>query len=158
MSALSLELGPEVKDLVCECCGKNVHRVFGFISRDEQAYGVYFALLNHHDGDHRIVLSMSIGDWWNDDPADIATRRWCVLHIRSSEDNWATRIGEPEESNHFPWADGGKALSRSEMLACSDKDDFFAVSDFVVQQDPAVLSFLEGREIDSTGRTRNSIL
>jgi hypothetical protein len=34
-------------------------------------------------------------------------------------------------------------------------DDFFAVSDFIIDHDPAVLSYLSGEELNITGRVCN---
>lgn len=46
----------------------------------------------------------------------------------------------------------GIALTREEALASSMKEDFFAVADYIVEEDPAVNSYLMGQQINIRGR------
>ena len=41
----SLELGGEVANLTCGCCGKPFKSVCGFIKKDDWAHSTYFATL-----------------------------------------------------------------------------------------------------------------
>jgi hypothetical protein len=41
----SLELGDEVSNKTCDCCGEPYKSVVGFIKRNDDAYAVYFATL-----------------------------------------------------------------------------------------------------------------
>jgi hypothetical protein len=44
----SLELGEEVSNIKCECCGQQFKSVCGFIKKDDDAYSVYFVMGDNH--------------------------------------------------------------------------------------------------------------
>lgn len=150
-SGYEAELGPLIINLTCECCGRPVKRVWGFVSKDQGAHAVYYSLMVDHDDRRWVVHTLSIGNWWDDNAVD--SRAWMCLQSWSDGSNFNVKIVEPEESNHFPWPSGGRPLSRSEALADPRIGEFFAVVDFVNAHDPAVNSFLNGDEnINITGR------
>jgi hypothetical protein len=64
----------------------------------------------------------------------------------------AEQIDEPGASRHKDFKSLAIALSRDEALSSALKDDFFAVADYVVVEDPAVNSYLMGREVNIRGR------
>jgi hypothetical protein len=144
-----IELGPRVVALICDCCGQRVHRVWGSVAKDGIAHSVYFSLLTKHDGIATVGHTVSLGSWWNEAATD---KFWLYLQSRPSDDTFASRIGEPEEANQYPWIMGGTALSRKQALEHPFRDEFFAVTDFVNTHDPAVHSYLQGMEIDSALR------
>ena len=45
MSELSIELGEELSTIGCDECGGDHKSAYGFICKNEDAYGVYFASL-----------------------------------------------------------------------------------------------------------------
>ena len=64
MSLYTLEAGEYIYRLKCECCGKPKKRVFGFVSKDNDAHAVYYALLNVTEDKPRVGLTVSVGPWW----------------------------------------------------------------------------------------------
>jgi len=56
--AFSLELGEDVSNFKCNCCGEQFTSVCGFIKKDDDAYSVYFATL--HTGHKEIVADLTI--------------------------------------------------------------------------------------------------
>jgi len=146
----SLELGDEVSNKACQCCGEQYQSVVGFIKRDNDAYGVYFAALQTGHPDITVGLTVSIGKWWDDTALD--ERHWIYLTIKPSEENFNMRIEEPNCSSHFSFKPLGIALTREEALASSLRDDLFAVADYIVAEDPAVNSYLMGQQINIRGR------
>lgn len=145
------ELGPFVINLTCECCGRPVKRVWGFVSKGDVAHAVYYSLLVDHDEGRWVIHTLSVGNWWDDDAVN--ERTWICLRSWSDDDNFNVKVLDPKDSNHFPWESGGKPLTRREALADPGIDEFFAVADFVNAYDPAVNSFLSGDEnVDITGR------
>jgi hypothetical protein len=141
----SLELG-DVAIVLCNHCGKQMMSVCGFIKRNSNAYSVYFALL--HTGHDEVValLTISIGQWWDEDAFD--QRSWLVLTVRPSEKQFDMRIEEPEQSRHSKWKPLGTALSRTEALRSPLRDEFFAVADYIVESDPTVKSYLNEQPLD----------
>jgi hypothetical protein len=145
----SLELGPHVVNLTCECCGKPVKRVWGFVSKNQSAHAVYYSLLVEHDT-RWIIHTLSIGNWWDDDAKD--QRAWICLRAWNDGSAFPLQVLEPAESNHYPWESGGAALTRAQALSDPRIEDFYAVADFVNVNDPAVNSFLLGEGVNIKGR------
>ena len=146
----SLELGEDVSNITCNCCGKPFKSVCGFIKKDDNAYAVYFATLHTGHSDIVVGLTVSIGKWWDD--SALHERQWIFLTVKPSATNFDMRVEEPESSRHADFKALGVALSRQKALLSDLKDDFFAVADYVVDEDPAVNSYLRGREVNIRGR------
>jgi hypothetical protein len=146
----SLELAEEISNITCDCCGERFKSVCGFIKKDDDAYSVYFATLYTGHSDIAMDLTLSIGKWWDDTALD--QRHWIFLKVEPSAENFNMRIEQPEGSRHKDFRPLGIALSRDEALSSPLKDDFFAVADYVVAEDPAVNSYLMGHEVNIRGR------
>jgi len=150
----SIELGEEVANLICNCCGTPFKSVCGFIQKDGWAYSIYFATLQTGHDKTSMGLTISIGKWWDDSNESILQREWVYLDVWPSEDDsgYEMRIEDPESSRHAKSAFLGRKLEPEEARNSSKRDDFFAVSDFILDNDPAVRSYLEGQEINIAGR------
>ena len=145
-----LQLGPKLREVVCDCCGQIKNRVWGTVSRANVAHAVYFALLNSDEPQPRVGLTLSVGPW--SDETNPADRLWVQIEIRRVVGEVKMRVNEPTESSFYPWELGGKPLSRSEALANKLLEEFWAVADFIVAEDPAVVSYLISEPVDSKGR------
>jgi hypothetical protein len=146
----SLELGGEISNKTCPCCGEQYKSVVGFIKRDNDAYAAYFATLQTGHKDITVGLTVSVGKWWDDTALD--ERHWVYLTVKPSPTNFNMRIEEPESSPHVNFKPLGIALSRDEALSSDLKEDFFGVADYIVLEDPAVNSYLMGQEVNIYGR------
>jgi hypothetical protein len=93
-----------------------------------------------------------VGKWWDDTAFD--ERHWIFLTVKPSSANFDMRIDEPDGSRHSSFKPLGIALSRDEALLSDLKDDFFAVADYIVVEDPAVNSYLMGNKVNIRGRVR----
>ena len=147
---LTVELGDEVSNLLCPCCGKPYKSVCGFISKNSDAYSMYFATLQSGHEEICVGLTLSIGKWWDDDALD--ERHWILLTIRPTPTDFGMRVDEPESSSHANFKPLGIALTRAQALESPLKEQFFEVADFIVENDPAVNSYLLGKPIDISGR------
>jgi len=154
-SGFSLELGPEVANIICDHCGKPFKSVNGYIKKDDWAYSVYFATLQSGHDDISVGLSISIGKWWDDTAVD--ERSWVYMRVWPSESGsgFEVRIEEPESSRHMNLKNLGRKLSRAAARKSPLLNDFFAVADYAIDNDPAVLSYLSGEEINIAGRVCN---
>lgn len=146
----SLELGDEVSNKICHCCGERYKSVVGFIKQDNEAYAVYFATLQTGRPDITVGLTVSIGKWWDDTALD--ERHWIYLTVRPSPENFNMRIDEPNCSPHLNFKPLGIALTRQEALASSLRGEFFAVADYIVPEDPAVNSYQMGKVVSKARR------
>jgi hypothetical protein len=150
----SLELGPEVANIICDHCGHSFKSVNGFIKKDDWAYSIYFATLQTGHDDIEAGLTVSIGKWWDDSNSAVAGRNWVYMRVWPSESGsgFEMRIEEPEGSRHVNFTNLGNKLSRSEALQSPLLHEFFAVADYAIDNDPAVISYLSGNEINIAGR------
>jgi len=87
---------------------------------------------------------------WDDTALD--ERHWICLTVKPSDGNFNMRVEEPEVSRHKDFKPLGIALSREKALSNELKHDFFAVADYIVVEDPAVNSYLLGKEVNIRGR------
>ena len=62
------------------------------------------------------------------------------------------RIEEPEGSRHINFKSLGNKLTPSEARQSPLLNDFFLIADYAIDDDPAVLSYLSGEEINIVGR------
>ena len=150
----SLELGPEVANITCDHCGKPFKSVNGYIKRNDWAYSVYFATLQAGHEDIVVGLTVSIGKWWDDSASSVAERSWVYMRVWPSESGsgFEIRIEEPEGSRHVNFKNLGNKLTPDEARKSPLLNDFFAVADYAIDNDPAVLSYLSGNEINIAGR------
>ena len=149
----SLELGSEVANLTCDCCGKPFKSVCGFI-RTTGRYSVYFATLQWGRNEIRVGLTPSIGKWWDDSEEATRQREWVYMRVWPSESGsgFEVRLEEPDESRHADLKYLGRKLTREQARQSPKLDEFFAISDFVIDNDPAVLSYPSGEDVNIAGR------
>ena len=150
----SLELGTEVANLSSDWCGKPFQSVCGFIKKDDWAYSTYFAALQTGHEEIDLGLTVSIGKWWDDSDAAVRQREWVYMRVWPSESGsgFEVRLEEPEGARHVKSKMLGKKLTSAKARKHPLLDEFFAVTDFIIDNDPAVLSYLSGEEVNIAGR------
>jgi hypothetical protein len=145
-----LELGSKVREVVCDCCGQIKNRVWGFVAKDGVAHAVYFALLNTDEPAPRVGLTLSVGHWADEKDAD--GRNWIQVEIVRELAEVKMKLADPAESSLFPWEPGGTPLGREEAVLGGAIDEFWAVADFIITEDPALVSYLISEPVDTKGR------
>jgi hypothetical protein len=150
----AIELNERIKTFDCPDCGKKSMTVWGFVSRNNAAHAVYYAgLMTGHD-QVSVRLTISIGGWGaeNVDEQNVESRRWIFIEARPTSDSYEMMVREPDESYYFDRPLLGKPMARAAALASPSVGEFFAVADFVAFNDPAVKSYLTGRDVSVLGR------
>lgn len=150
MHAYSLELSSSTAQVRCSCCNAGMTSVCGFISRNERPYSVYYALIHNTRKDIFVRLSISIGDWWKHDSH--ANRYALCLDVTPHEQNWRFSVLDPMYSPQQNFAKFGQWLGPQQSADSAHLDDLMDVAEFIVNHDPAVLTYLTGRHPDYTGR------
>jgi len=150
----SIELGEEISNITCDCCLKPFKSVHGFIKKDDSAHSIYFATLQTGHEQISMGLTVSIGKWWDDSEESITQRQWIYLSVWPSVDGecFEMRTEDPDSSRHATAAFLGQKLAPEQARKSPVRDDFFAVADFVLENDPAVHSYMYGKEINISGR------
>jgi|NGEPerStandDraft_6_1074524.scaffolds.fasta_scaffold49936_3 hypothetical protein len=150
----SLELGSEVANLTCGCCGQPFKSVCGFIKKDNWACTVYFATLGTGHDEISAGLTISIGKWWDDSDEAVSQREWVYMRVWPSESGsgFEVRLEKPESSRHVNTKSLGRKLEPDVARQNPLLDEFFSISDFIIDNDPAVISYLSGEEVNIAGR------
>lgn len=95
-------------------------------------------------------LTLSVGPWWGD--AAPSDRSWIHANILAEAGKINVEIRHPEESNFYPWPQGGMPLTPQRAEASGGLAEFRSVTNFIIESDPAVSSYLSGATVDKTGR------
>jgi hypothetical protein len=148
----SLELGPEIANLKCSDCGCRIHSVHGYIKRKDWAYSVYFATIQSGHEAIAMNLTVSIGKFW--DGTDPSQRSWVYMIVWPSESGsgYEIKISNPDGSRHDGSKLIGKKLSEEDAKQSPLLEEFFEVAHFVLDNDPAVRSYLAGEKLNYEGR------
>ena len=146
MSTFTLELGEQLSDIACEQCGGIHKSAYGFICKLGDAFALYFATLHTGHPEPSVGLTLSVGKWRDEEAID--ERSWVFLRVWPEQNEYRMGLLEPTLSHHRNYKALGKPLDRELALANPLRDDFFAVADFIVQNDPAVTSYLDTGIVD----------
>jgi hypothetical protein len=126
----------------CECCGKDTVRLTRFVTRNGDAYAVYYLQYTAgHDPDHMTGL-IGLGEWGESGtPAD---RLAFPFRLWATEDSYNVGLTDAVES---PWSDSsflGRLLDRNEALAHPWCKEVFHLTDHITRDDPEAAAFLAG--------------
>ena len=150
MSVYSLESGDLIYRLTCECCATEKNRVWGFVSKADEAHAVYYALLNVSEEVPRVGLTLSVGPWG--EGTDPVRRSWVHVNVKAEADKLLLEIRDPKESNFFPWPKGGNPLTPEQAAGSNELEEFRSVADFILRADLAIDSYLSGAGVNAQGR------
>lgn len=146
----SLELATSTTRLNCSCCTAGMTSVCGFISKDGQPYSVYYALIHNTRKDIFVRLSLSAGEWWSH--KSYRNRHAICLDVTPSGKTWRMSVRERIYSPQQNFAPFGRWLGPDAAKDDPLLQELLEVAGFIVNHDPAVLTYLSGRNPDYTGR------
>jgi hypothetical protein len=137
MDAIEFE---EPEYSACACCGRKITNLTRFVTRDENAYAVYYVQFTEGHEGRRAAVMVGLGDWDENALADEA-RVSFAFYIWPSEDSYQVSIIDPDDS---PWTTDflGRRLVRAEALEHPLLPEVFALSDHVVLCDEPLAAFL----------------
>lgn len=126
---------------VCKCCGETSTHLVRYVSRNGDAFSVYFA--DFSTGHEFVSVLASFGNW--DEDAPTAERVAFAMRIWIAKDSYQVSLVDAEDSGY---SDGvmGTVLSREEALGNQLKTEAFALSDHIVECDQPVIAFLNGTD------------
>lgn len=148
---LQLETGEAGRPTRCECCHRGSQTVHGFLYRDGDAYGIYYAGWSEGHPDRGVTMAVAVGDWDElpdespDEPNSEsgASRRLLIgLAARPTASEIQFAVLEPEAS---PWPQTellGTMLPRDIALAHPVLREIFEVAEYVVAHDERISAFL----------------
>jgi len=138
--AFTIERDPEVKQRVCDDCGRAFGTVHGFLYQEGDAYAVYHALLQREHPSTAVDLALSFGSW--DEEATGGDRTRVGIRIWPDEAELKLHITAVEESS---WGDSeifGRMVDRSDVLGTPTEQDAMRAAEFVLAHDERVREHL----------------
>jgi hypothetical protein len=141
MTKFTIELDDEVRTSTCTQCGREYHRVHGFLYRDSDAWAVYWAALYKDHPDHadpRAVLTVALGDDWSE-TSEPSVRAWVQIQAWPNGDEIQMGFVDPEGTLD---AQFGVPLRREAALSDPRKDWFLLAADEIVYHDSRVADVL----------------
>lgn len=146
----SLELANSTARMRCSCCSAGMTSVCGFISKDERPYSVYYALIHNTRKDVFVRLSISVGDWGRHDKYE--DRYAICIDVTPGRQDWHMSVLEPIYSPQQNFAKFGRWLGPNAGKNDPLVEELMEVAEFIVNHDPAVLTYLSGHRPDYSGR------
>jgi len=131
------------QESVCECCGGRNTRLTRFVYRDEDAFGVYYAVFGETHPERIVKAVISLGEWGEGAVAE--QRRAFSVQIRLSDSQYEVMVTGADDC---PWNGVkliGRVLSREEALAHPWLKDVFHITDHIVVEDKLIRAYLDGR-------------
>jgi hypothetical protein len=125
---------------VCNCCGANVIVVCRDVERGGGPYATYFAKFSDGPDHTGVAVIVGLGDW-SQEPA--VGRTAFSFRIWRESDNAVTGFVDGDSWDGVNFL--GTRLSRQEALEHPLRPELFALSDFIVDNDPAISAFLSGK-------------
>ncbi|MFL6375575.1 MAG: hypothetical protein ACJ73D_12980 [Pyrinomonadaceae bacterium] len=129
----------------CDCCGAVITRLTRFVTKDSDAYAIYYAYLSEAHGSKKMIGMVSFGEWWIDDVPK--SRVAFAFELWADANQYNVGIIDASES---PWADSkltGRKLTRDEALTHPWLDQFFHLTDHMTVDDPAIRAFFEEESV-----------
>lgn len=139
---LSLQMN-EPQQSPCDCCGGTTVTLTRYVSRDNQAFAVYFARYSTSHPGRGIDVLVSVGGWGTN---DLSNRVSIALEMRVGDHRPAVMVVDAANS---PWASKrilGRMLDRVSALSHPMIGDVFAIVDCMVIQDSLLREQLEQLE------------
>lgn len=133
--ALSLGIERRIESRECDECARRYTLVQGYIYRGEGAYAIYYTQLHDHEGSEAWI-DVIFGSL---DLAEAEDRVTFGCHLRRSPENGETSAGLVPAADVFSnSALFGRKLDREQALAHPWIEDFWAVVDFLVLEEPDI--------------------
>lgn len=136
---------PEPDTSKCECCGNTMTRLTRFVTRDGDAFAIYYAAFSEGHPENGVIGVVSIGEWWDGSVPE--SRETFAFRLWQGEDNYNVTITDANESQ---WSDVdliGRKLSREEALVHPMIREVFHITDHMTDEDPAIKEFFDERMI-----------
>lgn len=122
----------------CECCGGITTRLTRFVTREGNAFAVYFARYSNNHPERYVSVLVGFGDWSEDAPPE--NRTAIAFRVWTNETNYQVGIVDAEDDWETVLL--GVKLSRDQALASSLKQEVFDLSDHIVECDLPIIDYL----------------
>jgi hypothetical protein len=130
---------PEIS--VCECCGRASKRLTRFVTRNGDAFAVYYVKFTEGHDNRKAYVMVGFGDW-DDNALPDEARTSFTYEIWLADDAYQLSLIDPDQS---PWDTGylGHRLSAIEARAHPLLQEVFDLSDHIVRCDESLVAYLD---------------
>lgn len=124
----------------CECCGATTTSLTRFVTREGDAFAVYFARFSNSDHGRHVSVLAGFGPWYEGAPQEDRTALACQLWVRG--DRFQVSLVDGKDDG---WDTDflGRKLSREEALESDWKQELFDLTDHIVECDRPIIEHLE---------------
>jgi len=150
MAEYKLELSDSTAQLKCSCCAAGMTSICGFLRRDGDPYAMFYALLHLNRADEFVRLSVSMGNGWHN--RNYEDRLALCMDIKSHSGQTIISVEDSSASPQQGFPAFGKWLDREDAREHPALQEFSQLASFITQRDPAISSYLCGKEINLAGR------
>ena len=126
---------------VCDCCGGTTTRLTRFVTREGNAFAVYFARFSDNHPDRYVSVLVGFGDWSED--ASPSERTAVGFRIWTNETNYQVGVVDADDDWETDFL--GKKLTREQALESDWRQEVFDLSDHIVECDLPVIEYLNDR-------------
>ena len=134
----------EPQNSVCDCCGCRTTHLVRFVTRDENAFAIYY--VDFGEGHDFVSLIAGFGDW--DENSEPKQRTAFAFRIWMTENQFQVGLVDAADSM-YSTSFLGTILDREEALNHPLKQEIFDLSDHIIACDQPVIEFLETRSLSS---------
>jgi hypothetical protein len=126
---------------VCGCCGKTITRLTRFVTRDGDAYAVYYVEFTEGHDHRRADVMVGLGEWGDDTVVPEEARVAFTFKIWLGEESYQVSMIDPDDS---PWTTRflGRRISRADALKHPALQEVFDLSDHIARCDKPLIGFL----------------
>jgi hypothetical protein len=140
MPKITLEFSDSDTAATCSCCGRRSPSVVGWVYRDDDAYGAYYAGWTEGHTNGNVSLIIGVGEWSDDErPED---RRSFGLNCWEADEEIRFGVVNPQDSRYGDVRVLGPMMSREAALADEALSEIFHVAEHIAQDDPRVSAAL----------------
>jgi hypothetical protein len=122
----------------CDCCGGTTTRLTRFVTREGNAFAVYFANFSDNHPDRYVSVLVGFGNWSED--ASPIERTAVGLRIWTNETSY--QVGVVDAGDYWETELLGKRLTREQALKSEWLQEAFDLSDHIVECDQPVIEYL----------------
>ena len=139
---------------VCECCGGTTTKLTRFVTRQGNAFAVYFARFASNHPDAYVSVLVGYGDW--DEEADPSQRTAIGFRIWTNEESYQVGLVDADDDWETDYL--GRKLNRQEALANPLKQEAFDLSDHIVECDEPIIAYLNSVDGQSLASSTPSLI
>ena len=133
-----VEIGDEGVPAFCSCCDKPSYTAHGFVYKNEDAYGVYYAAWSNSHENKFVVFALALGDW---DASPPQTTCFGVKIFDGGHQLMFSFVN-PEE---IPWKNSellGNPLTREEATTHPLKNEALEILECILQSNTTMYSYI----------------